>query len=106
MSKRYYLLISLILLCTIQLNGQNKTPTIVNENIPQNNYKQSNVSIYPDSANGFLVTWEDYRYGTPTYFAQKFDKISLKIDNKFTIKDYYLTSYTSNDKFFGLYRKI
>jgi len=105
MSKRNYLLISLILLCTIQLNGQNKTPTIVNENIPQNNYKQSNVSIYPDSANGFLVTWEDHRFGTPLYYAQQYDKNSQKVDEKFRIKDYYLISYSSNNKLFGLYRK-
>ena len=104
MSKRNYLLINLILLCTIQLNGQNKTPTIVNENILQKNYKQSDVSIYPDSANGFIVTWEDHRFGSPHYYAQQYDKNSQKVDEKFRIKGYFLISYSSNNKLFGLYR--
>ena len=105
MSKRNYLLISLILLYTIQLNGQNKTPTIINENIPQNNYKQSNVSIYPDSANGFLVTWEDHRYGTPVYYAQQYDKNSSKIEKAFNIRNYFKIIYSSGASSFGLFRE-
>ena len=105
MSKKNYLLIGFILLCTIQLFGQNRTPTIVNENTPQNNYKQTNVSIYPDSANGFLVTWEDHRYGTPLYYAQHYDENSQKVDEKFEIRDYYLISYASDKNSFGLFRE-
>jgi len=98
-------IIIVLLSISLQVLPQNKPPIIVNENIFQQNYRQDNGMLFCDSSNGFLVRWEDFRYGTPTYFAQEFDRNSQEVNDKFLIKNYQSIVYLSNNKLFGLYRE-
>ncbi len=102
---KYNLIVIIFFTFSLQIFGQNKTPLVISENIFHQNYRQNSGMLFCDSSNGFLVRWEDYRYGTPTYFAQKYDTNSDKIGDKFGIKNYFIISYPFDNKLFGVLRK-
>jgi len=48
-------------------------------------FVQQNPRLYPTPDGGFIVAWEDYRLGEPSYFAQRFDSSGTPVGKNFPI---------------------
>jgi len=83
--------IILLTFCLMTISyGQFNYPPLVNDfrvsdnNIPST-FQQEGTKLFPSYKFGGLYTWQDYRLGEPSYFAQRVDSLGNKIGDNFEI---------------------
>ena len=57
---------------------------VSDDNTPST-FKQEGTRLFPDNLSGGLYTWQDYRFGELSYFAQRIDSLGNKIGDNFQI---------------------
>jgi hypothetical protein len=62
--------------------------------------QHSNPLLFPNSNNGFLLVWEDYRNDSLEYFAQLFDSLGNAIGKNFPIFSNTLIAFAPDSSFF------
>ena len=85
-------------------NSPHAREFLISEENNPSTFEQANPKLFTDG-DGFIVTWTDYRLGTATRFAQKFDPLGNKMGNNLLI--YYDDSVIlKNDSVYSLGGRI
>ncbi|HUI29683.1 MAG TPA: T9SS type A sorting domain-containing protein [Candidatus Acidoferrales bacterium] len=69
-------------------------------NATLNRVRHSNPLLFPNSDNGFLLVWDDYRNDSLAYYAQLFDSLGNAIGKNFPIFSNTLIAFAPDSSFF------
>ena len=90
----------------LQLLAQFSPPLINDFRISEDNktatFIQKNPALFYNGNHKFLITWEDYRLGDKSYFAQKFDSLGNKIGQNFRVSSNYDLVFGNNSDYLNI----
>ncbi len=95
-----------ILLFISSISFPQINPLIPDFKISEDNFQatfiQKNPKLFSNGNDEFIIAWEDFRNGDPSYFGQRFDSLGIKIGNNFQIQSNYNICFGANSSFLNL----